>query len=209
MPPKAEESVETKKKTKDFNLDKKPKAKKEKKVYTLDDKKKLLEGYRAYNDKKMWFKLPVGTHVRLIKDDKTFVRGGFIVSTYEKDGVMYMILESSKYNKQSRWYRTFRVKLNDTKVIFAKMDTLKLILEKNHREDPKVIIEENISKKMEQERDESHKKMTVLIKHLRNFGDRMEEQKTYIETLEKRLSKLESATDKVIKYLKEQNNPSK
>lgn len=207
MPPKVEPVVAPiKKKTKDFNLDKKPKVKKEKKEYTLDDKKKLLEGYRAYNDKKMWFKLPVGTHVRMIKEDKTFIRGGFIVTTYEKEGVMYMILENKKFNRHQKDYRSFRVKLNDTKVIFAKMDTLKQILEKKHKEDPKVIIEENINKKMEQARDESHKKMTVLIKHLRNFGDRMEEQKTYIETLEKRLSKLESATDKVIKYLKEQNS---
>lgn len=199
MPPKAATSA--KKKTKDFNLDDKKK-KYIPKEYTLDDKKKLLVGYRAYKDKKLWFKLPTGTHVRIIKDDGKFIRGGFIVSTYDTEGVMYMILESQKFNKQSKYYKTFRIKLNDTKIIFAKMDTLKIILEEKQSNDPKVIIEQNINKHMNIAKDESQKKMTSVIKHLRNFGERIEDQKIQIEDLQSRLRQLEKVTDKVVKYLK-------
>ena len=184
-----------------FDLDKKSTGKKKKGPVTYSTKQKmdLLEGYRKYEDPRKWVKLPAGAHVRIIKVDGKFLRGGFIRSVFknQSDGEYRMSLENKKYNRQAPGYVTFSVPLKDIQRLFVKTTSLEQAL----KEQPSQPVQTD---------KESEKKFDIMVRALKNYSrhieklnNTVEEQQDEINSLKKRLVKLEKATMQTIKYLKD------
>ena len=91
-----------------------------KRTLTNAEKLKLLEGYRKYEDPTTWDSIPIGRHIRILKKDGTFIRGGFVKAFYTIDGHPYMLVENRTFDQGGQGYFMFKIKLDTVKRIFVK-----------------------------------------------------------------------------------------
>ena len=77
-----------------------------KKQYTPEQIESLLQGY-VLVAKDKWDAISIGSQIRYVKTDGTFVRGGFVTNHWSNaEGVQYIQIENNT-NPQSRGYATW------------------------------------------------------------------------------------------------------
>jgi hypothetical protein len=169
-------------------------------VKTLSDadKLKLLEGYKKYEDPTNWDNIPVGSHVRILKRNGTFIRGGFVVAFYMADGKPYLLLENNKYNRTVPNYIKFKIKLDEVKRIFAKVDTNPSIPNVSIPTISNPVPEEPETKNIQAEEIELLEKKIELMDKIISQKD------SELNSLRRRVGKLEITTSSILKYLKQQ-----
>ncbi|MGL6009553.1 MAG: hypothetical protein ACRC1D_08875 [Culicoidibacterales bacterium] len=179
--------------------------KKSPKTYTAAEKNTMLIGYRMLKDPAQWRKLPIGVHVRLIKDTGAFLRGGFIKAFYDKDGKTYMSIENKRFNR-NKGYFMWNITLTNVKVIFFKVDSYAKL--KKAEETKTDVIVSQVEKKMIDPKAE--KKFDMIVRAIRAYSQKLEEQEESIEQhtdeikdLKEKMEVLNIATKKIIKYLKD------
>lgn len=92
------------------------------KSYTNDQIKKLLVGYIEVGKHK-WAEIPVGAHIRYIKNDGTFVRGGFVTNHwFNKEGKQFIHI-ANNLNKGTPNYATWPMAHEAVARVFKKPDT--------------------------------------------------------------------------------------
>jgi len=179
--------------------------KKSPKTYTAAEKNAMLVGYRMLKDPTQWRKLPVGVHIRMIKDNGAFLRGGFIKAFYDKDGKTYMSVENKRFNR-NRGYFMYHITLTNIKIIFFKVDSYTKL--KKAEEAKNDVIVSQIEKKLVDPK--SEKKFDAIVRAIRAYSQKIEEQEESIEQhaeeikkKKKKMEVLNVATKKIIKYLKD------
>lgn len=91
------------------------------KKITNDEQKALLIGYVVV-PQSAWETVPYKSHIRYIKSDGTFVRGGFFKNFWKsKDGVLMMQLENN-LNRKAPGYATWAVDLSNVQTLYKKCD---------------------------------------------------------------------------------------
>ena len=91
-----------------------------KRTITEDEKRELLVGYITVPPEK-WDTIPYKSHIRYVKDDGTFVRGGFFKNYWKgKDETQMMQLENN-LNRKTQGYATWAVALTGVKTIYKKV----------------------------------------------------------------------------------------
>jgi hypothetical protein len=103
-----------KKETKEF-------AKYPKKQYDTKQIKELLEGYIEVSNTK-WNNIPVGSHIRYIKTDGSFVRGGFVTNHWINAGGKLFTHLTNNLNKNTPGYATWPMAHESVSRIFKKPD---------------------------------------------------------------------------------------
>lgn len=100
---------------------------KQPKCQITDDKKRtLLVGYVVVPSD-AWETIPYKSHIRYIKVDGTFVRGGFFKNLWTtQDGVHMMQLENN-LNRKAPGYTTWAVAFNNIRVLYKKVDKSNII----------------------------------------------------------------------------------
>ena len=84
-----------------------------------EDIKKLLVGYISVN-KQNWSDIPSDSHIRYVKLDGTFVRGGFLVSINIKNGKYFMYLTNNLYNSSNK--KNWPVGFDNITTLYKKID---------------------------------------------------------------------------------------
>lgn len=91
------------------------------KSYNNDQIKKLLVGYIEVGKNK-WAEIPVGAHIRYIKNDGTFVRGGFVTNHWlNKEGKQFIHI-ANNLNKGTPNYATWPMAHESVARVFKKPD---------------------------------------------------------------------------------------
>ena len=91
------------------------------KSYTNDEIKKLLVGYIEVSKNK-WSDIPLGSHIRYIKTDGTFVRGGFVTNHWQnKEGKPFIHL-ANNIKKGTPNYATWPMAHEAVARVFKKPD---------------------------------------------------------------------------------------
>lgn len=78
----------------------------------------------GYNEtpRDQWYSLPIGTHIRYVRNTGEFRSGGFIrEKTINEDGEETIVLENDKVNRSSSKYRTFPIILSELSKIYSKI----------------------------------------------------------------------------------------
>lgn len=88
------------------------------KTYTTEEIKKLLTGYQTVHPMN-YNKLNKKTHVRYFKKDGKFVRGGFVLNYWSRNGVDFVHL-GNNLNTSSQGYKAWPVALTNIKALYAK-----------------------------------------------------------------------------------------
>jgi hypothetical protein len=88
--------------------------------YSKADMKKLLVGYVAL-PKTLWTALERGSHVRYIRNDGRFVRGGF-VTLYSSQNGRDMLTLANGFNATAKGYSVWTVALDGVKTLYTKKD---------------------------------------------------------------------------------------
>jgi hypothetical protein len=92
-----------------------------KKDYSQDQIRELLKGYIEVS-KALWSDIPISSHIRYIKKDGAFVRGGFVTSHWlNKEGKPFIHLANS-FKKRSPGYATWPMAHESVAKIFKKTD---------------------------------------------------------------------------------------
>jgi hypothetical protein len=92
-----------------------------KKDYTQDQIRELLNGYIDVS-KALWSDIPINSHIRYIKKDGSFVRGGFVTSHWlNKESKPFIHLANS-FKKRSPGYATWPMAHESVAKIFKKTD---------------------------------------------------------------------------------------
>jgi hypothetical protein len=92
-----------------------------KKDYTPDQIKTLLQQYMEVSADK-WADIPINSHIRYIKKDGTFVRGGFLTSHWlNKEGKPFIHLANS-FKKRTEGYATWPVAHESVAKLYKKQD---------------------------------------------------------------------------------------
>ena len=84
-----------------------------------EDIKKLLVGYISVN-KQNWSDIPIDSHIRYVKLDGTFVRGGFLTSINIKNGKYFMYLTNNLYNSSNK--KNWPVAFDNITTLYKKID---------------------------------------------------------------------------------------
>jgi hypothetical protein len=195
-----------------YDLSKKAKGNKPEKkgptLYTAAEKNALLVGYRMLKDPEQWKKLPIGVHIRMIKQDGSFLRGGFLKAFYDKGEKMYMAVENKKFNRY-KGYFVYNITLSNIKIIFFKVESYKKM--KSMEETKHDHLVSQIEKKLVDPKAE--KKFDMIVRAIRAYSQKIEEQSESIEQhaeeikeLKGKMEVLNVATKKIIKYLKENSS---
>ena len=91
------------------------------KKITLDEQKELLVGY-VIAPPESWNELPYRAHLRYIKIDGSFVRGGFFKNFWKRnDGQQMMQLENN-LNRKAQNYSTWAAPLSSIRTLYKKCD---------------------------------------------------------------------------------------
>ena len=98
--------------------DKKHSDKKNKTLET-EDIKKLLVGYITV-PRQNWVDIQTDTHIRYVKLDGSFVRGGFVVSQNIKNGKYFIYLTNNLYNSPNK--KNWPVSFDNVSTIYKKID---------------------------------------------------------------------------------------
>lgn len=101
-----------------FDITKGGSKKKVSNKYSKDEVKDLLVGYTSVQPNN-WGDLEKGTHIRYIRTNGKFVRGGFVVG-YTNVGDDKAINLENGFNTASAGYTFWTIRLNLVKAIFAK-----------------------------------------------------------------------------------------
>lgn len=165
-----------------------------KKTLTSEEKLKLLEGYKKYDDPHQWTTIPVGAHIRALKKDGQFLRGGFVKSIYTSDGNTYLILENNKFDRVKN-YVSFRIKLDDLKRIFVKISSLETSQASPVQTNTQLPQIEN-SRIQSEEIELLDKKIDLLEKII-------SQKDLELNSIKKRIVALENTTSGILKYLKQ------
>jgi len=160
------------------------------KVLTNTEKLKLLDGYEKYDDPSTWNSIEVGTHIRLLKKNGDFIRGGFVKAFYTKDGVNYLMLESNKYNQANNFI--FKVKLDDVKRIFVKPST-----------DLPIPQTKTLPELVSRDTDIQKEEIELLEKKIDLLEKIISQKDSEINSLRKRVGALETTTSGILKYLRQ------
>jgi hypothetical protein len=88
------------------------------KKYTKSDISDLLVGYVSIAEKK-WEALDHGSHIRYIRTDGRFVRGGFITG-YSKQNGRQMLTLANGFNATAKGYTMWTIGLNSIKQLYVK-----------------------------------------------------------------------------------------
>jgi hypothetical protein len=136
---------------------------KKKKIIDPEDIKKLLVGYIAV-PKQNWVDIPTDSHIRYIKSDGTFIRGGFVISQNIKNGKYFMYLTNNLYNSPNK--KNWPVSFDNITTIYKKVD-------KNNSVEVDVIKAKNIE----------------IIQQINKLVDVVKSQGIRIENLEQKLKK--------------------
>lgn len=99
----------------------KPKPTSTKKNITDDEKKELLVGYSIVSVD-MWDKIPYKSHIRYVKKDGSFVRGGFVKNHWVTGEGANMIQLENNLNRKAPQYKTWAFALDDVQHIYKKFD---------------------------------------------------------------------------------------
>ena len=141
----------------------------EKKTHTPENIRELLIGYAEVSPSQ-WKDIPIISHIRYVKKDGTFVRGGFVINN--DNGVMQL---ANNLNKQAPGYTTW----------FASHVSLSKIYKKgaaeSHPEEIKV--ETN--------------RQTDIIRQMNKLIDAVKQQKTRLDTQEIELKRLQQVVKKI------------
>ena len=86
--------------------------------YSDDDIAKLLKDYKSIPST-AWGSLSYGTHIRYVRTDGRFVRGGF-VSGYIKSNDKTLINISNGFNASIKGYSAWSIALDSIKYIYVK-----------------------------------------------------------------------------------------
>lgn len=90
-------------------------------TYTPEQIKELVEGYIIVPPDK-WDDIPIGSHIRYIKNDGVFVRGGFVTSHWlNKENKQFIHLANS-FKKKNQGYATWPVAHESVSKIYKKVD---------------------------------------------------------------------------------------
>jgi hypothetical protein len=136
------------------------------KSYTNEEIKKLLVGYIEVGKNK-WADIPNGSHIRYIKSDGTFVRGGFITNHWlNKEGKPFIHL-ANNIKKDAPGYITWPMAHDSVSRVFKKPDA-------------KTGIEMDIVRG----------KTVEIISQINKLVDVVKEQKKRIDSLESDMKKL-------------------
>lgn len=193
--------MSTSKTTSNKKSDKSPDKSPVKKPLTTAEKLKLLEGYKKYEDPLQWDSIPVGSHVRLLKKDGSFIRGGFVVKFYIADSRSYLLLENNKYNRSPPNYVMFKVKLDEVKRIFAKPDM-------NPQSQQMQLMQQTqpIQRQLpfEEPRNVQGEEIDLLEKKIELLEKIISQKDSELNSLRKRVGALENTTSGIMKYLKQQ-----
>ena len=89
--------------------------------YTREQIKGLLSGYIPVDENK-WSDIPVESHIRYLKKDGVFVRGGFVTNHWlDKKGNKFIHL-SNNLNKNADGYATWPMAHNSVQRVFKKIN---------------------------------------------------------------------------------------
>lgn len=91
------------------------------KKYTSDDIYKLLKGYTLV-PRAQWQDIPVHSHVRYIKNDGKFARGGFVISHWFDKNKNPMTQLANGFNSGKKGYHTWPVAHLSVREIHKKDD---------------------------------------------------------------------------------------
>jgi hypothetical protein len=86
--------------------------------YSTTDINKLLKGYKSIPTA-LWDGLGYGTHVRYIRTDGRFVRGGFVSGYIESNG-RKLINIANGFNASVKGYSAWTISLNSIKTLYIK-----------------------------------------------------------------------------------------
>lgn len=90
--------------------------------YSKSDIDKLLQGYIIL-PKQMWTSMERGTHVRYMRNDGRFVRGGFVNSYVSQNG-RDMLTLANGFNASEKGYSIWTVALDGVREIYIKKDKI-------------------------------------------------------------------------------------
>jgi hypothetical protein len=87
--------------------------------YTSEQIKKLLNGYIEV-PRTSWGKIPLNSHIRYLKKDGTFARGGFVINHWlNKDGTPFIHL-ANNFKKNAQGYKTWPMAHENVSKLFKK-----------------------------------------------------------------------------------------
>lgn len=92
-----------------------------KRTYTDEEKRSLLVGYVTVPQNK-WDSIPYKAHIRYVKADGTFIRGGFMQNYWTSKDNTRMMQISSNLNRKAPGYITWAVPLNGITTLYKKVD---------------------------------------------------------------------------------------
>ena len=143
----------------------------EKKIHTPENIKTLLVGY-AEIPVPSWKEIPNGSHIRYIKKDGTFVRGGFVVNNI--DGLIHL---ANNLNKQAPSYTTWYTSHNSISKIYKKG-----LAEGNKVDDIKI------------EKD----RQSDIIRQMNKLTDAVKQQKTRLDSQDIEIKRLQQVVKKYL-----------
>lgn len=141
----------------------------EKKTHTPENIRSLLIGYAEVSPSQ-WKDIPIVSHIRYVKKDGTFVRGGFVINN--DNGVMQL---ANNLNKQAPGYTTW----------FASHTSLSKIYKKGAVEGNKeeIKVENN--------------KQTDIIRQMNKLIDAVKQHKTRLDAQEVEIKRLQQVVKKI------------
>lgn len=138
----------------------------EKKTHTPENIRALLIGYTEVQPSQ-WKEIPNVSHIRYVKKDGTFVRGGFVINN--DNGVMQL---ANNLNKQAPGYTSW----------FASHASLSKIYKKGAAEVEEVKVETN--------------RQTDIIRQMNKLIDAVKQQKTRLDNQEIEIKRLQQVVKK-------------
>jgi hypothetical protein len=90
--------------------------------YSSEDINKLLKGYKSVPIA-LWGELSYGTHMRYIRTDGRFVRGGFNSGYIESNG-RKLVNIANGFNASIKGYSAWTIALNSIKTLYIKVDVI-------------------------------------------------------------------------------------
>jgi len=84
------------KKTKDVSERRAPK------IYTKEELTEMLTDYLLVK-KEEWYSIPLDSHIRYEKKDKTFIAGGYLKRKWRRDEKIYFAIAKSPFTDEKKW----------------------------------------------------------------------------------------------------------
>lgn len=88
---------------------------------TPDEWKRMLTEYIPVK-RTDWANIPYRSHVRYEKNDGTYVRGGFVKTSWEKNGTYHIMLENDRVNRRGPNYVSWTISSANVRMVYKKHD---------------------------------------------------------------------------------------